>query len=140
MVVMGIGAVLGLAALGGIGWALRKLEPPKKWGVLVASLVVGAGGAFMVINATAIGSSPEGEEQVEEMEDFDAPLDDDWGDEGWGDEADGEGGDDWAEEGGEGDDDWAEEGDETAEGDEAAEGDETAEGDEGDEEGEETAE
>ena len=40
MVVMGIGAVLGLAALVGIGWSLRKLEPPKKWGVLVASLLV----------------------------------------------------------------------------------------------------
>lgn len=106
MVVMGIGAVLGLAALGGIGWSLRKLEPPKKWGVLVASLLVGAGGAFMVINATAIAGPTDLEQEVEEMEDFDAPLEDDWGDEDWGDE---EGGD------AEGDDDWADEAEEGAE-------------------------
>jgi len=110
MVVMGIGAVLGLAALGGIGWALRKLEPPKKWGVLVASLIVGAGGAFMVINATAIGSTGEPEQEVEEMEDFDAPLDDDWGDDDWGDEGGEAGG-----ESAEGDDDWADDDEEGAE-------------------------
>ncbi len=62
--------------------------------MLVASLLVGAGGAFMAMNATAIGTVDRGEQEVEEMEDFDAPLDDDWGDEGWGDEE----GDDWAEE------------------------------------------
>ena len=119
MVVMGIGAVLGLAALGGIGWSLRKLEPPKKWGVLVASLLVGAGGAFMVINATAIGGAGV-EEEVEEMEDFDAPLDDDWGDdEDWGDEEE--------EAASEGDDDWAAESEEGAEAtEEAAEATEEA--------------
>lgn len=104
MVIMGIGAVLGIAALVGIFWSLKKMEAPKKWGALVASLVVGAGGAFMVANATALGSVDAGAEPVEEMEDFDAPLEDDWGDEDWGDEEGG--GDDWAEGG---DDDSADE-------------------------------
>lgn len=124
MVVMGIGAVLGLAALGAIVWALRKVPAPKKWGVLVAALIVGAGGAFMVLNATAIAGPTDLEEEVEEMEDFDAPLDDDWGDD-WGDEEGGEGDNDWADEAEGAGDDVAEEaegaGDDVAEGaDEAA--------------------
>jgi hypothetical protein len=117
MVIMGIGAVLGVAALVGIFWSLRKLEAPKKWGALVASLALGAGGAFMVINATALGTVDGEQEAIEEMDDFDAPLEDDWGDEGWGDEAGGDqaggdeaggdqaGGDDWADEEGWGEQD-----------------------------------
>jgi len=111
MVIMGIGAVLGIAALVGIFWSLKKMEAPKKWGALVASLALGAGGAFMVANATALGSVDSGEQEVEEMEDFDAPLEDDWGDD-WGDEEGGdeegaaeEGGDEWADEEGWGEQD-----------------------------------
>ena len=117
MAVMGIGAVIGLAALGGIVWALRKLPAPKKWGALVGFLVLGAAGAFMVANATAL-AGPDVEDEVAPMEDFDAPLDDDWGDDWPEDEAGDE-----AAEGAEGTDDgWDDEpGDETAETGEAAE-------------------
>jgi hypothetical protein len=118
MVVMGIGAVLGLVALAGIVWALKKLEPPKKWAALVAFLIVGAGGGFLVMNATAF-TQEEAEPEDFDPEDFDAPLEDDWGEE-WPEEGEGAaegaaGDEEWA------DDDWADEVEEAAEGEPAAE-------------------
>ena len=85
MAVMGFGAAIGLAALAGIVWALRRLPAPRKWGALVAFMLLGAAGAFLVGQATAI-AGPDGSEQVAPLEDFDAPLEDDWGNEDWGDE------------------------------------------------------
>ncbi len=39
------GGVLGLIALGGMLWAFKKLESPKKWGAIVAfALLGGVGG------------------------------------------------------------------------------------------------
>ena len=86
MAIMGLGAVLGLASLAGLIWAFRKLPPPKKWVAVAGFLVLGAVGAFLAANATALGG-PDVTEDLPGIddEDFDAPLDDDWGD-GWDDD------------------------------------------------------
>ncbi len=75
------GAVLGLLSLGGIGFSLKKLEGGAKWGALIASLLLGAAGGYMVLNATALTTSEEEaqiDEAAEAADDFDAPLDDDF--------------------------------------------------------------
>ena len=92
MAIMAIGAALGLAALGGIVWALRKLRGQKKWGALVAFLLLGAGGGFMVVNATALTAPPgDGAEDFDPDAFDEEPLgfdDEDWGeDDDWADEA-----------------------------------------------------
>lgn len=77
MVWIGVGAFLGLASLVGLIWAFRKLEAPKKWGAVVGFLVLGALGSFLAANATAFGGTGDPEVEIP-VEDFDAPLDDDF--------------------------------------------------------------
>ena len=80
MAVAGGGGVLGLVALGGMIWAFRKLESPKKWGALGGFAILGLVGVYMAANATAIAPPEEAQRINEEVEaataDFDAPLDD----------------------------------------------------------------
>ncbi|HJK90978.1 MAG TPA: hypothetical protein RMH85_22680 [Polyangiaceae bacterium LLY-WYZ-15_(1-7)] len=76
MMIAGAGGLLGLIALGGMIWAFRKLESPKKWAALGGFVVLGAAGAYLSLNATAFETTEEEAEIEEQIEDFDAPLDD----------------------------------------------------------------
>lgn len=82
MAVAGLGGMFGLIAIGGLVWAFRKLEAPKKFGAMAGFAVLGLIGAYMAANATAIAPPEEAQEinrEVEEAtEDFEAPLDDDF--------------------------------------------------------------
>ena len=71
MLVAGVGGLLGLVSLVGLIWAFRK----KKWPAVAGFIVLGLIGAFLSINATALVGTGEPEIEVEE---FDAPLDDDF--------------------------------------------------------------
>ena len=76
MWVAGAGGALGLAAVGGIVWALKKLTASKKWLAIGGFVVLGAVGGLLAMNATAIA----GPDVADELpaDDFDAPLDDDF--------------------------------------------------------------
>lgn len=77
MIIQAVGGILGLASLGGIIYALRKLtEPKKKWGLVGACVVVGGVASYLVANATAFTTSEEERAIEEQIDDFDAPLDD----------------------------------------------------------------
>jgi hypothetical protein len=81
MLVAGAGGALGLVALGGMVWAFRKLAGGRKWGALGGFAVLGAVGGFLAANATALVTTEEEaaiEQQVQESNDFDAPLSDDF--------------------------------------------------------------
>ena len=81
MLVAGAGGLLGLVALGGMIWAFRKLASGKTWGALGGFAVLGAVGGFLSANATALVTTEEEaaiEQQVQESNDFDAPLSDDF--------------------------------------------------------------
>ncbi len=69
------GGALGLGALGGIGWAFKKLSPPKKWLAIAGFALLGLVGGLLAANATAFAGPDVGEELPD---DFDAPLDDDF--------------------------------------------------------------
>ena len=71
MLIAGVGALLGLVSLIGLILSFRR----KKWPALAGFVVLGLVGAFLSLNATAIVGTGEPEIQVDE---FDAPLDDDF--------------------------------------------------------------
>lgn len=78
--VIGGGALLGLAALAGMIWSFKKLEAPKKWVAMAVFALVGAGGGYLASNATAFTTTEEEaeiEQQIQES-DFEAELDDDF--------------------------------------------------------------
>ncbi|MEM9067514.1 MAG: hypothetical protein AAGE52_03380 [Myxococcota bacterium] len=77
MMVAAGGGVLGLIALGGLVWAFRKLESPKKWMAIGGFVVLGGVGGFLALNATAV-AGPDVTEEIPEADDLDAPLDDDF--------------------------------------------------------------
>ncbi|MEO0324715.1 MAG: hypothetical protein AAF447_17265 [Myxococcota bacterium] len=77
-----LGAVLGLAALAGLVWALRA---PRKPLAALAFVLLGLAGLGLAGQATALDTAingqpvPEGLEGEDlEIDDFDAPLDDDF--------------------------------------------------------------
>ncbi len=77
-----LGAFLGLVALGGLVWALRA---PRKPRAAVAFVLLGLVGLGLAGQATALDVAingqpvPEGLESEDlEIDDFDAPLDDDF--------------------------------------------------------------
>ncbi len=75
------GGVLGLIALGGMLWAFKKLESPKKWGAIVAFALLGGVGAYLGANATALDTTEEEaaiEQEAADAFDDEAPLDDDF--------------------------------------------------------------
>jgi len=81
MILQGVGGLLGLVALVGMVMAFRKMEAPKKWVAIGGLAIVGAGGGFLVANATALSTTEEEEAIQEEVEqdDFDsASFDDDF--------------------------------------------------------------
>lgn len=81
MLVAGAGGLLGLGAFGGMFWASRKLAGGKRWGALVGFALLGVVGGFLAANATALVTTEEEaaiEQQVQESNDFDAPLSDDF--------------------------------------------------------------
>lgn len=80
MLIAGAGGALGLAALGGMIWAFRKMAGGKRWGALGGFAVLGLIGGYMAANATALTTTAEEAEIQREVEssDFDAPLDDDF--------------------------------------------------------------
>ena len=76
MLVAAGGGILSLVALGGIGWAFKRLPSPKKWLAIGGFAVLGLVGGVLAANATAIAGPDLSDVPVDD--DFDAPLDDDF--------------------------------------------------------------
>ena len=78
MIIQGLGGLLGLGSLAGIIWAFKKVEAPKKFFAMATFAVIGAVAGYFAANATAVTTTEEEAAIEEQIDDFDAPLDDDF--------------------------------------------------------------